>query len=71
LGGILQEENEMTPEQAQFRLDHKLLCMERANERGDYHDANIFCAQAAYYSRIVYGIEETPENRNEIQTGPK
>jgi hypothetical protein len=61
----------MTPEQAQFRLDHKLHCMERALDRGDDHDYAIFTAQAAYYSRLVYGIEETEQNRNEIQKGPQ
>lgn len=40
-------------QQWQFKLDHKLLCMERANERADYYTANIFCTQADYYKRLL------------------
>lgn len=54
----------MNPEQAQFRFDHKKLCMERALERCDYDAANIFAAQAAYYWRLVTGTQETEANRN-------
>lgn len=55
----------MNATQARFRYDHKLLCMERALERCDYDAANVFCAQAAYYARLIDGQPLTAENRND------
>jgi hypothetical protein len=60
----------MSAEQAVFRYQHKIMCMERAIERCDYHAANIFCAQAAYYRRLITGEALTTENRNGVNTSP-
>lgn len=54
----------LNAEQAEFRFEHKRYCFNQAIERGDYHAANIFSAQAAYWWRVMTGTELTDSNRN-------
>ena len=44
-------------EQLVFRLEFKRLCFSRAIDSGDYHDANIFAAQAEWYKRKFQRLE--------------
>jgi hypothetical protein len=45
-------------EQLRFRLEHKQWCFQRAMDRFDIHDANIFAAQAEYIFGLITRAEQ-------------